>query len=262
MSRFVSNPKRNASPAIAGFVYQVNVTILRWLTLQPDELLELERGEDIDIIRREIRSGAAKLSRTLEQVKMRSAEVLTLANPAALSAIASFCEHRALNPRQMLRFRFITTSPVTKERDWTKGGSGIETWEALRKGELTLEETVNAMTSLRSFLSRRARPPKLSAKTWQRFRRVVSGPEDHFSSIVQSFEWSVAVGNLSTIEQQIKDLIVSWNSQFAPAEVESFYARLFLHVFKLLAQAKRKHLHYSDLTREHTIHLTPLDVRL
>jgi hypothetical protein len=46
------NPGRDASAAIAGYVYQVNVTVQRWLNLGANEHLELEAGEDIDIVRR------------------------------------------------------------------------------------------------------------------------------------------------------------------------------------------------------------------
>lgn len=49
---FISNPQRDASAVIASYVYQVIVTISRWLNLQPpNEVLELERGEDLDIVR-------------------------------------------------------------------------------------------------------------------------------------------------------------------------------------------------------------------
>ena len=39
---FVTNPRRDASPTITGFVYQVNITILCWRELQEGEHLELE----------------------------------------------------------------------------------------------------------------------------------------------------------------------------------------------------------------------------
>ena len=44
---FVSNLRRDASPTIAGFVFQLNVTSLRELELLDGEQLELECGEDV-----------------------------------------------------------------------------------------------------------------------------------------------------------------------------------------------------------------------
>ena len=41
-----------APATIRGFVYQVELTILRWLGLGADQVLQLERSEDIDHITR------------------------------------------------------------------------------------------------------------------------------------------------------------------------------------------------------------------
>jgi hypothetical protein len=49
---FIQISGRDAHATFAGFVFQVNVTILRWLRLHPDQHLELEAGEDIDLIRK------------------------------------------------------------------------------------------------------------------------------------------------------------------------------------------------------------------
>ena len=46
----LARTNRNAWPAIRGFVYQVDLSILRWLELGDDDALELECGEDIDKI--------------------------------------------------------------------------------------------------------------------------------------------------------------------------------------------------------------------
>src|SRR6266849_10599285 len=42
-----TNPRRDARATFAGYVYQVNVSILRWLDLKPSEHLELEAGEQL-----------------------------------------------------------------------------------------------------------------------------------------------------------------------------------------------------------------------
>ena len=58
----------DASAAIRGFFYQINVTILRWLELHTDYHLELEAGEDIDVGRVSVLPGE-KRDRALEQIK-------------------------------------------------------------------------------------------------------------------------------------------------------------------------------------------------
>ena len=59
---------RDASAAIAGYVYQVNVTVQRWLNLGANEHLELEAGEDIDIVRRARADDISEAERDVEQV--------------------------------------------------------------------------------------------------------------------------------------------------------------------------------------------------
>ncbi len=60
---FRSNPRRDAKRSFAGYVYQINVTIQRWLFLKPDEHLELEAGEDIDVVRSGLHASESEKTR-------------------------------------------------------------------------------------------------------------------------------------------------------------------------------------------------------
>src|SRR5271167_3002598 len=95
---------RDAHATFAGFVFQVNVTILDWLELVPGQHLELEAGEDIDLIQEAAALGLNDLSR-LQQVKQLRKKRLTLRSDDALEAIANFCEHRRSKPGQNQEFR-------------------------------------------------------------------------------------------------------------------------------------------------------------
>ncbi|MCD6364880.1 MAG: hypothetical protein J7M14_03305, partial [Planctomycetes bacterium] len=68
MVEFLHSENRDAGPAIRGYVYQVDRTILHWLDLGPGQILELERGEDIDVVHQDLANGAEQ-NRLLEQVK-------------------------------------------------------------------------------------------------------------------------------------------------------------------------------------------------
>ncbi len=94
MAFVVSNPRRDAHATIAGFVFQVNVTLLRWLNLNANEHLELEAGEDIDVIQECAARSGSEDKRLLEQLKRHLRSSLTLTSAEALEAIANFCEHR------------------------------------------------------------------------------------------------------------------------------------------------------------------------
>src|ERR1700693_863212 len=107
---FISNPRRDASATIAGFVFQVNVTILRWLELREDEHLELEGGADIDSVQDSLNVGGSGVTRLLEQIKARSGRSVTLRSEEALEALSNFCSHRVANPTSKLKFRYITTA--------------------------------------------------------------------------------------------------------------------------------------------------------
>ena len=47
---FRANPGNDAYATIRGFVFQANLTVLQWLNLSKNEHLELECGEDIDVV--------------------------------------------------------------------------------------------------------------------------------------------------------------------------------------------------------------------
>lgn len=104
LNPFLLARDRDAWSVIRGFVYQVDLTIHRWLTLSDEDALELERGEDIDIITAALSGERDASVRLLEQVKHREA-TLTLRTNAVREALANFFEHRSANPGTHLKFR-------------------------------------------------------------------------------------------------------------------------------------------------------------
>ena len=88
MPNFNLSHDRDAWGAIRGYVYQVHRTIDRWLSLQTNEILALEHGEDIDIVTRSLNANdLAERARLLEQIGS-SDKSLTLHKPKALGTIA------------------------------------------------------------------------------------------------------------------------------------------------------------------------------
>jgi hypothetical protein len=114
---FIISRDRDAAPAIRGLVFQVELTILRWLALAPNDILELERGEDIDLIARSIVADEIEASRLLEQVKHRETR-MSLRTGAAREALANFFEHRRANAGML--FGSWSTVPVA-----AAGGFGL-----------------------------------------------------------------------------------------------------------------------------------------
>src|SRR4051812_4157747 len=107
-SQLILARDRDAYAAIRGFVYQVDLTVERWLDLDDGVHLELESGEDIDQVSRQLAGGEPReWDRLLEQVKHRIAPI-TLTSESVRAALANFHEHHRLNPVPRLRFRFST----------------------------------------------------------------------------------------------------------------------------------------------------------
>jgi hypothetical protein len=90
---FTPSRARDAWFVVRGYVYQIEVTIVRWLALGPNEELELERGEDIDTISAWCATGGDEV-RLLEQVKHLDGSV-TLNSPTVRATLANFVEGRA-----------------------------------------------------------------------------------------------------------------------------------------------------------------------
>ncbi|SPF54616.1 conserved hypothetical protein [Candidatus Sulfopaludibacter sp. SbA4] len=189
----VSRQRRDATVVIRGYVYQVNTTILKWIELEPDQWLELEAGEDIDALQKAV-TDQNQFDRVLEAVKCREKN-LTLRSPEALSALATFHEHRQSNPSLKLGFRYITNSSVgTEDPAVTEVGTpGIHIWERIRSGLVSGKTKSSVISALRSFLKGSARPAELASETWEPFQRFLKRctiPE--FNRFVDAFEWSAS----------------------------------------------------------------------
>src|ERR1043165_1071084 len=115
MTSLALKRRRDAFGPIRGFVYQVELTIQRWLRLDNNSLLELEKGEDIDTIQDAMLLPGVQQARLLEQIKARESK-LTLRSASALGALASFYEHELSNPLFQLTYRYVTNAAVGVER--------------------------------------------------------------------------------------------------------------------------------------------------
>lgn len=195
-----SAPEMRFVPA-AGFICQVNTTIARWLALKDGEILELERGEDIDVVYGDVSEEGMNVDRVLEQIKRRTTKALTLKSPEAIEAIAHFAEHRRANPSLRLQFRYITTAPVGVERDWPDETGGIATWEALRRGDMTPDDRQMALDKIRNFLAKRTCPER-TRDSWKYVENVLG--RSSLANLIETFEWSTSPDYPEIEEQAIK----------------------------------------------------------
>src|SRR5437016_8689755 len=248
---FVTNPRRDASATIAGFVFQVNITILRWLELRDDEHLELECGEDIDTVQDGSNAGSAAEMRVLDQIKARSGRSVTLRSEEALEALSNFCSHRVANPTSKLKFRYITTANCGVEQGWDRPESGIETWSGLRRGRYDDTARHEAIQALRTFLKSCVRPQKVSVDTWQALQQVLASEDDsHLAEIILALEWGVGYGDYSQIENDLLTALTRDGQVMAAEEKQNVYEHLLAFVFRLLCHPGAKSLTTSQLKTE------------
>jgi len=148
---FKTDPKRDATDSIRGYVYQAYQSVLAWMQLKENEILVLEGSEDFDI-----HSGS---SVTTTQVKDVSGN-LTLRTKAVVDSLNNYWSCHERNPDFDIVLHFLTTAEVGQEQGSPFGPDqkGLEYWQRaesehidigpLRKFLLTLELN----PSLTSFL--------------------------------------------------------------------------------------------------------------
>lgn len=248
MSAFTPQPNREASDTIRGYVYQVDLTIERWLSLQPGEFLELECGEDIDLISRSL---SGEEERRLEQVKNYNSSVTLW---SAVTAIANFVEHRENNSEQKLKFLYTTTALVSKERpspEMLKKKEGIFVWEQIRQGTLTGISHNEALEGIRIILNKDSKPEKFSATTWAVFRNFITTvSNEKLLDLICSFEWSTNTSDPQSLRTCILQTLIQQEYPTNEIQANEQYQRLFLYVFKLLSQPDIKQLTVEERTHQ------------
>ena len=247
----ISRQRRDATVVIRGYVYQVNTTLLKWIELEPDQWLELEAGEDIDALQKAV-TNQNQVDRVLEAVKCRERN-LTLRSPEALSALASFHEHRHSNPSLRLSFRYITNSSIGTENPAVTevGTPGIHLWERIRTGLVTGKTKSAIISALRSFLKGSACPPELASETWESFHRFLRRcaiPD--LNRFIDSFEWSTEHPSPDDLEGKVRYALISAGKVKTIEDADAAFEHLFHFVFALLSMRSAKILTSELLVEE------------
>jgi hypothetical protein len=225
---FVPIAKRNASPIIRGYLYQIELTVRRWIELKDNEVLILEVGEDIDKITYGLSPQETK--RISEQVRQTQGDI-SLHSSSAVNSIVNFLTHRNNNPEQNLFFRYTTTSGISREtvRGEAYSQRGIEVWERIRAALIPNEED---FTYLKTILSSSKKPSKVKDDaSWTRFVNFTSGDNTSMKEVIDRFEWSCS--NEQPIDLESKSVGMLAGVYAIPlVNAQSLYSRLVFSVFK------------------------------
>ncbi len=242
MGSFSFSTERDAYATIRGYVYQVDITIERWLNLQTGQVLELECGEDIDVVLPALEQDPNTWERIVQQIKHRTTSV-TLRSPSALEAIVHFTEHRRNNPNMKLLFQYVTNAPVGQEELSPLTGPAMVAWEQLRIGLLTDSAAEQALLGIKQILQAASRPSGIGEKKWEQFQTWLSALSlDQLLEFVRALEWNTDQPEATDYTSRLRSLLIAKGHASDAPQAQLLYERLFFFVFKLLtlkAQPKR-----------------------
>lgn len=262
MSTFNAQLNRSASDTIRGYVYQVDLTIKRWLELQPGESLELECGEDIDLVSYLL----GQEQRRNEQVKHQTG---TVNLRSAITSIANFIEQRQTNPQTKLCFLYTTTAKIGIEKYWQSlskknKSEAITLWEQIRKGSLKGSLQIIALQDIRALLKTINKPKKFRNETWEAYNNFRNNATDEeLLDLIQSFEWKTEEIDLELLISSIQKLLKEEQGAKNDDHAKRLHEKLFVYVIRLISQSQNeKKLNLEKLTEQLCIDLNEEDRKL
>lgn len=243
---------QDAWAAFRGYVYQVNLTLDRWVELEPGEVVELERGEDVDLLGRAADAEGDTRERLLEQVKHLDGRV-TLRSGPAREFLANAHAHREANPGLRLRFRFTTTADPTTERGTSMPGQvpGILAWEQVRDGSWPEDDLAGAFAAIRDLLTSANAPDGVREPVWAGFQGFVREADvAKLAEFIRSCEWSTQHVAAADYEERLQAKLIALGMAPDSATATSLYDRLLAFTFRLLSTPGRKRLTREALREE------------
>src|SRR6185312_13389051 len=215
---------RSAHATIRGYLYQTCLGVLRWLDLQPNEILLCEGDEDLD----RFLLGGGSVS---EQVKAYSGK-LSLSNQAVLDSLRGFLQsYVTLRQNGEARsFVFTTTAQPSRER---KSGLDFDLLEAWRNGGRS-PKVLNGVRTLLIIKSKKDKKDKKDAKDNKKdkIRESVAwldGQPEGWKAFLDSVKWSFDAPDLDAIRQTIRNRLAA-REDTRPLPAEMFLQRLVVRV--------------------------------
>jgi len=207
---FIPNENRDATNVVGGFLYQIQLTVLRWLDLTDGTVLICECGEDIDHVRTSS-DEPFQVSRVLEQVK-RTSQNITFKHANAISALAHFLDAIYKNPDQNLRYQFSTTSSIGREQNsnFPDGQSGIDTWNKISDGRLTDEEKEAAVNEIVRVIVESSQPSSLQVDLFNQLKNYLESTDQNtlVENLIHKFEWITDLPGSSQLSDQIQNRLI------------------------------------------------------
>jgi len=141
--KIITDPRRQASDSIRGYVYQIYQSVFAWITLKNLQALVLEGAEDFDVYEND--------NVEISQVKdTRLSGPITLRTKSVVAAINHFSDCQKSNPEYEIRLRYLTTSERALEKGapFGEGIRGLDYWEQCRTEDGDIQRLIDFLLTL------------------------------------------------------------------------------------------------------------------
>jgi hypothetical protein len=226
----IGNPKREAADSGRGFIYQYWQTIWRWIRLEANEVLFIEKAEDFDVVTKE-KAEVTEVKDTAKSGKV------TLNSRNLLDAICNFWEIKLKNPEFQIDFALLTTSERGHEKTNDFGRQkGIDVWDACKFDQAQLG-------ALRSFLIRK----RIAHPSLADFIRN-SSDEDFQERLVRRINWDTGKKPFNSLRKLITEQVsCTGESRGVPRWIAvKVVPFLFQYVCDLISGSGDRRLHRDD----------------
>lgn len=227
-SDFKTDPKRDATDSIRGYVYQAYQSVLAWMELEENEILILEGSEDFDI-----HHGSTV---TTTQVKDVSGN-LTLRTQSVVDSLNNYWECCERNPGYDILLRFLTTAEAGQEQGSPFGPDqkGLEYWQRTESDHIDIEP-------LRVFLQKLELNPLLAS--------FIQGAtaEELREKLIIPIKWDLGNRPREALEYTIENKLKIHGLKSRINSHDSIQAlpALFKKIADLLSTKGKKELRFGD----------------
>ena len=220
-----ADPKRQAHAQLKGYLYQIWHSVDAWLDLADNEILYLECAEDFDIVSEE--------DATVTQVK-HTQHKITLRSQEVNDAINNFWELRTNNPRNRVKFRFLTRSKIGKEQGNPFGTDkpGLELWQRCSGNEA-------AITKISEFLQTEG---KISEEVKDFLKHA--GPDEIYKQLIEPVTWETDSKPTGSVEQSISEKLITHGHEYkiAPSYAKKVVDHLLKEALTVATQKENREL--------------------
>lgn len=231
--RLTVEPRRQATDALRGYLYQIWHSLHAWLCLRAEEALYLETAEDFDIHNGDA-VRATQVKNTAKNITLRSTEICE----AVINAWTLITN----NPEKHIAYHFLTTSDAGVEQGnpFGPGVSGLMTWGKCAQGKLPPDR-------LLSFLRKEDRYPE----TLMKFLNT-STDEVVIEKLIRPITWNLNAPNMDAVTYAVERKLISLGEHYSifPSEAKKMVDSLLRVVFEKACSEKDRSLDRAHLLEQ------------